>query len=191
MIGRMSRKITESLLVRNILPQEEREIYEYGFELLISSVIGFVIVLASGVFFGILAESMLFYIIFVSVRPFCGGYHADTHLKCKLTFIAVYAMVMIFTDIFADNYRIIYHSLMLAVYWLAIILYAPVENKNKPLDSDEKAANRRISIILAAVLTAASAAAALFAVKYSAVIVLTLFSVSMLMIITRFKREAE
>lgn len=191
MIRRLSEKITEFLLDRKILPQEEAEVYEYGFELLISSLIGFVIVLVSGLIFGLLPESMLFYIIFVSVRPFCGGFHADTHMKCKLTFIAVYALVMLFSHIFANYYRIIYHVLLLTVYWLSIILYAPVEHKNKPLDSDERARNRKVSIILAAALTAVSAAAAFLALKYAAIIVLTLFSVSMLMIITKLNKEAE
>lgn len=191
MIRRMSEKITDCLLDRNILPQEEKEVYEYGFELLISSLIGFIIVFVSGLIFGLLSESMLFYIIFVSVRPFCGGYHADTHMKCKMTFIVVYALVMLFSQVFANNYRMIYHVLLLAVYWLSIILYAPVEHKNKPLDSEEKARNRKLSIILAAALSAVSAAAAYLAIKYAAVIVLTLFSVSMLMIITKLNKEAE
>lgn len=189
MIHRLSKALTNFLANKKILPCEEIEVYEYGFELLISSVIGFLIVLVSGLIFNNLLKSMLFYFIFVTVRPFCGGYHADTHFKCKLTFIIVYAAVMIFSSIFAANYDIIYQLLVLAVYILTIILYAPVEHPNKPLDLDERKRNRNISVVLAVVLSAGSFVIAYFSIEYATIITLTLLSVSILMMITKLNKE--
>lgn len=189
MIHNISVKITNCLLKKDILVCEEKDIYEYGFELLISSALGFLIILTAGLIFNILLESMLFYFIFISVRPFCGGYHADSHLKCKLTFVLTYVIVMFFSRIFAANYMLIYNLLVLTVYILSIILYAPIEHPNKPIDKAEIARNRKISIILAFTLSAISIVVSAFSVKYSAIISLTLFSVAMLMIITKLKKE--
>ncbi len=48
MIAKLSRIIADFFIRQEIVPEEQREVYEYGFELSISSIIGILIVLAIG-----------------------------------------------------------------------------------------------------------------------------------------------
>lgn len=191
MIHHLSQKLTDKLVSHGVVQNDERDIYEYGFELVVSGILGFIIVATVGIVFKIFIPSLIFYFIFVIVRTFSGGYHATSYLTCKITFIAVYIGVMFFSVLFYQNYHLIYHILLIAIYIISILQYAPVENKNKPLDNYERMKNRRISIILAVIISTVSFITAYFSIKYAMVIAMSLLSVAMLMIIGNLKKEEE
>lgn len=187
MIHKLSDILAVTICKKGIFPQEETEIYSYGFELLISGIISFIIILVCGIVFGILSESILFYIIFVGVRPFSGGYHAETHFKCKVTFLSMYAMIMSFSSILTINYNPSYHFLLILICMLSMYLYAPVEHPNKPLEETERQRNRKLSLILSSIVSLVSIAVALYSLKHGVIIILALFSVSILMFIAKAK----
>lgn len=86
----LSAKITAFFLAQNIIPAQEREIYEYGFALLIADFINFFAIFIVGILCQQTWETILYIIIFVGLRSVCGGYHAKTHLKCHICTIGVY-----------------------------------------------------------------------------------------------------
>ena len=67
--------IVNFFIRKNIFSEEQREIYQYGFELWVSSAIGILMVLAIGIISGKFWESVVFYIVFCSIRLFSGGFH--------------------------------------------------------------------------------------------------------------------
>lgn len=87
MISYLSRFITLFLLQNKIVEQEKCDVYEYGFEVIISTIIGFILIFTSGILLNELLSSMIFYAMFIIVRQYTGGYHANSHLKCKLTML--------------------------------------------------------------------------------------------------------
>lgn len=87
MIAKLSRIIADFFIHQKVVLEEQREVYEYGFELSISSVIGIIIVLSIGLISEKFWESVIFYIVFCFTRLFTGGYHASNHLLCKITFV--------------------------------------------------------------------------------------------------------
>ncbi len=94
MIAKLSRIIADFFVRQKVVPEEQREVYEYGFELSISSVIGILIVLAIGLVSRRFWESVVFYIVFCFTRLFTGGYHAPNHILCKVTFAGVLLAVL-------------------------------------------------------------------------------------------------
>lgn len=60
------------------------EVYQYGFEIIFSTLIGFFITIAIGAVFRMFLVSLVYYFAFVALRQFTGGYHANTYLKCNL-----------------------------------------------------------------------------------------------------------
>lgn len=95
MIAKLSRIIADFFIRQKVVPEEQREVYEYGFELSISSVIGILIVLAIGLVSGRFWESVVFYIAFCFTRLFTGGFHAPNHLLCKVTLGGVQLAVLL------------------------------------------------------------------------------------------------
>ena len=63
------------------LPDEERAIYVYGFELLISIITSMISIISVSMLINKPIYSLFFFLFFFILRLFCGGYHASTYLK--------------------------------------------------------------------------------------------------------------
>lgn len=71
-------------LVKNgLIEQDKMAIYKYGYEILISNISVALIVRA---IFSEFIESIIFLMVFAIMRKYCGGYHANTYLKCEIIF---------------------------------------------------------------------------------------------------------
>lgn len=138
--------IVNFFIRKKIFPEEERDIYQYGFELCVSSVIGILIVLGIGLISGRFWESVIFYIVFCFTRLFSGGFHAPTYLLCKLTFASVFILVLALDWLFCGIVE--YYWYVLYLYSFIIICrFAPVENSNKKLTEHDKVRSKVICIV--------------------------------------------
>lgn len=88
-LERISAYLSTLLLQEKIITADEKDTYKYGFEITIANMINGLIVLSVGLGLNMLAEAILFYLVFVSLRFFCGGYHADSYIKCFLSLIHI------------------------------------------------------------------------------------------------------
>ena len=84
MIHLLSMSIADYLFHRKIITIDKYPVYQYGLEMIISTILGVVLILLCGVLTGSFLHSIIFYLLFVTLRMFTGGYHADTHFMCKL-----------------------------------------------------------------------------------------------------------
>ncbi len=89
MITCLSKYVSRFLCNKHIINSDEVDIYQYGFEIIISTVAGMIISLVVGVIFQLFYISLVYYTIFVTVRQFTGGYHAKTYLECNIVFSIV------------------------------------------------------------------------------------------------------
>lgn len=138
--------IVNFFIRKNIFPEEQREIYQYGFELWVSSAIGILIVLAIGIISGRFWESVIFYIVFCFIRLFSGGFHAPTYLLCKITLAAVLILVLVL-DWLLGGIADYYWSILYLYSLIIVCRFAPVENSNKKLTEHEKARSKVICIV--------------------------------------------
>ena len=95
MISFLSSKLADLLIKNEIVSSEDREIYIYGFEIIISSFFGASSVLFLGIILRSVIESLVFLIIFIVIRQCCGGYHANSYIKCIISFVLVFVLVII------------------------------------------------------------------------------------------------
>lgn len=150
MINRISERIAFFLLNKKVIEENELEIYIYGYEVLISSVIDFSIVLLFAIIFNKIILMTTFFTMFVSIRIYTGGYHADTFGKCKIVFIMICLLLVITSYI---DVLLIPMIIVMILYNATVFILAPVENINKPLSFCEKKKYRRISIVLSLIWT--------------------------------------
>ncbi len=87
MIKKLSTLISNQFVKRNIISEDAQDVYTYGVEITISSLIGFILVTTIGIIFKSLMQAIIFYVIFVALRSITGGYHASTYLKCNTIFL--------------------------------------------------------------------------------------------------------
>ena len=182
MISFLSSKLADLLIKNEIVSSEDREIYIYGFEIIISSFFGASSVLFLGIILRSVIESLVFLIIFIVIRQCCGGYHANSYIKCIISFVLVFVLVIIGQRLVLPYYSTFVLVIMSVVRMSVILNLAPIENSQKPLTDEIKSRNRRLAIIM--VLIIISVSTLLYAVmpQISLIMMLTLLSICMLMI---------
>lgn len=118
---------------KNIIHSDELDVYQYGFEIVISTILGFLLTVIIGIVLHMFVLSLLYYAIFVFIRQMTGGYHAKTYFRCNLVFTIVSFLTLGITklSLLSEQYSILNHALFLVAAVLTILIYAPVENPNK------------------------------------------------------------
>lgn len=191
MISFLSRSIVRSLIKNDMIEMEKAEVYQYGFEILFSSIATFLIAALSGVLLHCFTAAMLFFVIFATFRQICGGYHANHYWSCNLLFLLVINVVLVVYRFFPTNSFTTMHYIFLAVSLLIICAYAPVENKNKPLSAEQVLLFRKISRIIAILLTMISCLIDIFHNPYVKLIDSTLLAISISILVVGLKERRE
>lgn len=137
MIEEISIKFSESLSKNGVIPKEEREIYRYGMEALIATVVNFIIVLSLGLACHKLLHTIFFLLVYCSIRSFAGGYHAKNHLSCIVTFASTYLVLLILSGIFPIQQCNVFLVIGWILSFIIIWLIAPVEDLNRPIEEEE------------------------------------------------------
>ena len=78
----LARKSTELLVNRGKICHTQISIYEYGFELLFSTVVTLSFILILGVLGNYISQAIVFLLYFIPVRIAAGGYHAKSYGRC-------------------------------------------------------------------------------------------------------------
>ena len=87
MYKKIAKIITDSFILKGIIKKEDKEIYEYSYEVLISQAVYIFIMLFISILFKAFFETLVFFIGFYICRSLTGGYHASNYIKCHLLFI--------------------------------------------------------------------------------------------------------
>ena len=178
----------DSLLHKNVISETEIDIYIYGYETIILGIIDFFIVLIVGLIFNQFITMLIFFTMFISVRLYTGGYHANTVLKCKAVFISI-CISLVFLSEFKFPYYL--HILIMLLYLITSFFLAPIENHNKPLTSEEQMKYRRISIAMSLFWSAVAVFSYFFAIKICTTITVTALFITLLMIIGEYGKGGE
>ena len=180
----LGKSISHFLCEKKVIAEQEVEVYQYGFEILISTTLGLLITVAIGIVLNMFFLSVLYYVIFVMVRQWTGGYHADSYLKCNITFAGITFFTLGMTKLsdMSEMYSLTIHGLMLVFALLSVWKYTPVENPNKPLTKEQ------VALIAIIILEALSCGLYVFFPKVSALIAYTLFSIAVLILISKNRK---
>lgn len=149
MLYYLSESITDFLLLRKIIRNEDKEIYIYGIQLLISSIINALICLIESLLLGDLIGGLVFFLTFSSLRKFTGGFHSKSYLLCNVIFSIIAAVALTVNKfIYYIFMEIPVIALVMLFTILCITLFAPVYNENKKLTNNERNKFRIISILI-------------------------------------------
>lgn len=194
MLTSLCKSISLFLYENRIIDEEEVEICQYGFEISLSTIISFLVVMAIALFLKIPEIGLLYYAVFVALRQFTGGYHANTYLSCNLTFGILSLLVLESVKLLSVHYELypLETHLVLVVFSFLIILFlAPVENENKPLTEAIKKKNRIFSVVFSIILIVLSFVVRKCFFIFSVMIGFTLFLVAMLILYSKIKERSE
>lgn len=180
--------IVDLFIRENIVSEEQREIYQYGVELVISSLIGLFLILVIGLLSGNFIESVIFYTVFCSTRMFCGGFHAHSHLLCKATFVGAFILVIVI-DLVLNNIESFYWFIIYIYCLIIVCAFAPVENSNKTLTTNDVKRCKSISFILMMIWLTVMFLLYIFGSELYHIVALTLFFIANLMLLGKQSEE--
>jgi accessory gene regulator B len=187
MVTRLANIIADFFACKNWIPKEEHDIYRYGCEVILSFLLNVMIVLVCGAFFHALVEASVFYVVFLTMRKFCGGYHATTYLRCNAIFTCNLLMVILLIKnaAFISNFFL---SMAVVISILLVCTLSPIVNDNKPVRASSEKRYRRISIGLVFTFSAITFLLIPYHKNVSIIIALALLSVSIAMLAEKMKR---
>ena len=149
MFTKSSAHTTAILINAEIINETEKEVYEYGFRMLFAYLFNLMTAIAIGITMGQLWECLVLTFVFVPLRSYAGGYHASSEGKCYVLSVGMVVLDLFMLRYFPGWFHIGVGILVLLAAAAIIMLLAPVENKNKPLDLDEiRVYSRRTYIVL-------------------------------------------
>lgn len=155
--------------------EKKRKIYEYGLNVLYSSLMN---IMGTIIFYSILGyfkEIIQIIIFFAFLRTFAGGFHAKTRLKCFMVFTVLSGSVIWLAkniSLIKYNYELAF-GLLLCVLFVSI--FAPLDTNNKLLKEKQKSDYKKKSILI--VLFQSLIIFGLYKMSYDTAALLGIFSV--------------
>lgn len=141
-------KIVDVQVEKGTILEQDIKIYKYGYLLLYELFLNIVIAVVIGLVTNRLGELLIFLLLYVPLRSFCGGWHADKLWKCT-----IYSNLMLILLCVTLSYEIIYSRpiIMVLIFIIGIIfvgICAPVETQAKPISSKEKKVYKKRIILI-------------------------------------------
>lgn len=140
--------IAKFLGEEGVIDKNKVDICRYGLEVFASSTIMLLCILLIAIFAGNFLETIFFFMAFIPLRIYAGGYHANTKFRCFLTSLVVY---FLFTFLLYIIPHEIYTTVCLGeiFFTLAVILlFSPVIHINKNVTKKEILHYRKKSIYI-------------------------------------------
>lgn len=138
MIALIADKVAEIFIVKDIIKREDKEVYQYGSELLVAEIISAAITFIIAIFLGKIIETICYVVVFETIRVYSGGYHASSHRNCILSFNVMYIGILFLIDMI--NKAQLNSWIFIGMIVASIIIFAmsPIQDQNKPLSKEEK-----------------------------------------------------
>lgn len=132
MLQKLAQKISKRWFGLGYINETSFEWCSYGLEIILSSLIGLTMVLVVGIISGEWLHALIFLAVFVPLRQFTGGYHADAYWKCHLALILVFLFNVLLIQILPSSWVWTLVGLVLFLGVTAIWGIGPIEHPNKP-----------------------------------------------------------
>lgn len=141
MLEILSRHITQWLIKKKVILEDDSEVYEYGLFQLIMNVIDICTIFLLAICFQEIFSVICFVVSFALLRKYAGGYHANTVLRCYLVTTIATVLAILWIKFVVVPFIVILG--IWVVSGITIVLLAPVSNRNKILDDVEYVVYRK------------------------------------------------
>ena len=159
------------------MTDEDEKIYRYGYILLCEVVLNLVIALAIGIVFSKFKIIMFFLGMYIPLRSFCGGWHADKIWKCTvisnaILLLHVYCLENLLSGLSTRAMLLIFFLNMICIFFVA-----PVETEMKEISYEEKYIYKRkiriifgVHLIIIFIITLSNAYEFVFSLMFAYII---------------------
>ncbi len=139
------------LIVNKIVDIQQRDIYVYGLEVILLNGSLLIVFLITSLLCGEMINFLAYFIFFLPLRLFSGGYHADKSESCFVLSTIMYGISIAVTKFFPLLYLNWKWITAGVISIVVILVLSPMVNENNPLTKAQRKRNRIIVCVLLAV----------------------------------------
>ncbi len=188
---KISQSITDFICRNlNIYDENMAEIYKYGIEITLSSLINLLIIIICSLLMGDPAAGILFMLVFIFLRSYTGGYHAEAYWRCNVTFAVTYILTFAAAKLLEYLNVSSYAEIFIFILaFIPVLKFAPVRNRHKKLTEEKIKQSRKIAFAVYAFFSALSVFLCSIDIRYGYMLLTTVLSVSVLIIVEVFMQH--
>lgn len=138
MFEKAVKKIVDKQIESGMLPEADRKLYLYGYQMLIEFCINIMTSICIAVIFDAYLTVLVFTVAYLLIRGYAGGYHARTSLGCFCMSAGLLILAVIMVDQVSGlemrNILFILECVMMP----CVILNTPIPSENKPITENER-----------------------------------------------------
>lgn len=166
MINELSTFSANQLVKKDIIIEEEKELYLYGIFIILSFLFYTIFTLVCGLVLNCIGSSIIFYFVFQFIRKFAGGYHASTETRCEvMSMISIFVAVAMIRLSKAYDYKAA--ILTITAFSVAcIFLMCPIDTSEKPLTEKETKYYRKVSRAVLLIISSLIIISVFFNINY-------------------------
>jgi len=142
----VSVRIANVLKEQGVISEKDIDICKYGLEIIFSSTIEVFSIFLIALLVGNFVHTFFFFLAFIPLRIYVGGYHASTKLRCYLVSLLVYVLFSTVEGVFPQTLYTMFNVLEIVFAMTMVIAFAPIIHFNKNVSVAEKKIYRKKSI---------------------------------------------
>lgn len=131
----LSRKLTNYILKKELIDKSNYEIYLYGFQIFLELSLSILCSIIIAIVLNMKIECFLFFLFFIPLRSYNGGFHMERYLSCLLLSCVTLSLILLIVKNFIVTSFISY--LLYAISVLVIIITGPINHPNRKVSPDE------------------------------------------------------
>lgn len=176
MYDKICRRISKHFVLHKIIAQDDMEVFEFGLERILSTVVSSVMIGIFGILFQAILECIIFVFCFYYSRKYAGGYHAKTYTKCNACYIATFLLTIIISRCIENSMSLNIILVMITIITLSTtVLLAPINNPNNPILPEKENRFFAFAVLINVLFVFLASLIQLFSVHISVFIFVTLF----------------
>lgn len=149
MIQKFVDTMVKQQVANEIISKEEVDIYKYGYYLLLEIAMNIIIAMCIGIAFQDIKTVIIFLFIYIPLRTYSGGWHANRLWKCTLISNFIIIIAEMITN-YWKQYLSLYIGVLIVIICAVLILFvSPVDTETKEInDTERKVYKRKTHIIV-------------------------------------------
>lgn len=185
-MNRIAEGLTDYVIRKGTIKEEDRELYEYGFTITIEAGLFVLFSLFVSLYLHMIKEGILFFLIFAPLRSYAGGLHLDKFHSCFILSCLTFSGILLIVRYV--HIPMLFSLISLFILEFGVYALYPVENINREVDSEEnRFFNKKLKLFLMIDLLIALIFVVLKKECYVFLISTTFFMIVVTMILGKYK----
>ncbi|MBP5168076.1 MAG: accessory gene regulator B family protein [Oscillospiraceae bacterium] len=138
MLASQAKRISSFCISNGVICEQDREKYDYCYEVLLATALNIFIVALIGLATGFLLQTICFMLVFALLKSTVGGYHADSHVACFAGTVGTFLLYRLIAALIPVSLLPAISAMFAIFAGITVFLLAPVGTKNKPLGRRQK-----------------------------------------------------